>query len=108
MTEDAHPHHVVQKPRKRTQQITVADIAMLVRVPGRPTAIRAYTAEEEAEALQYAAATGGTVVPLPLSPPSGYVVGPSGHLVPEMTPTDTTLPDPAGAPESRLEHSSTP
>ena len=40
---------------------------MLVRVPGRPDAIRAYTADEHAEATDYAAATGGTIETLRLT-----------------------------------------
>lgn len=82
---EASPHHVVQKPRKRTGNVQVSDFTMMVKVPGRPQAIRVFTAAEDAEARQYANDTGGTVVPLPLSPPDGYIVGPHGHLVPEST-----------------------
>ena len=96
MTADAHPHHVVQKPRKRTEQIAVADIAMMVQVPGQPAAIRVFTAAEEAEARQYAADTRGTVVPLPLPPPSGYVVGSAGNLAPELTTTGGEMADAPG------------
>lgn len=84
MTQDAHPHHVVQKPRKRAEPVTVGDLTMLVRVPGRPHESRPFTAAEEAEAHQYAADTGGDVVPLPLAPPSGYTVGADGNLVPTL------------------------
>lgn len=82
---ESTPHHVVQKPRKRTGNAQVSDFTMMVKVPGRPQAIRVFTATEDAEARQYANDTGGTVVPLPLSPPDGYIVGPKGHLVPEPT-----------------------
>lgn len=37
---------------------------MLVRVPGRPQAIRAFTDAERALAEQYAAQEGGVIVPL--------------------------------------------
>ena len=36
-----------------------------MRVTGRPDAIRAYTAAEQAEAEAYAAAVGGVIEPLP-------------------------------------------
>lgn len=70
VTENAspHPHHVVQKPRKRTTPVEVADFTMLVKVPGQPEAIKAFTDDEAEEARKYAADTGGTVVPLPLPP----------------------------------------
>jgi hypothetical protein len=44
----------------------IADVTMLVRVPGQPAAVRVFTDAERAEADTYAAATGGTVVQLPL------------------------------------------
>lgn len=104
MTADAHPHHVVQKPRKRTEALTVADITMLVRVPGRPQEIRAFTDAEESEARQYAANTGGTVVPLPTSPPTGYTTNADGALVPKLAPTCAGMADapiqPAEAPDA--------
>lgn len=82
---ESTPHHVVQKPRKRNGDAQVSDFTMMVKVPGRPQAIRVFTATEDAEAHQYANDTGGTVVALPLSPPDGYGVGPNGHLIPEPT-----------------------
>ena len=51
---EATPHHVVQKPRKRTGNVQVSDFTMMVKVPGRPQAIRVFTATEDAEARQYA------------------------------------------------------
>lgn len=96
MTADAHPHHTVQKPRKRTQPVDVTDFTMLVQVPGRPDAIRAFTDTEDAEARQYASETGGTVVPLPPSPPSGYTVGPDGNLIPALPPTGAGVADTPG------------
>ena len=47
---EASPHHVVQKPRKRTGNVQVSDFTMMVKVPGRPQAIRVFTAAEDAEA----------------------------------------------------------
>jgi len=66
VTEDAspYPHHVVQKPRKRADHVDVADFTMLVRVPGQPSAVRAFTDADTDEAHRYAADTGGTIVPL--------------------------------------------
>lgn len=84
------PHHVVQKPRRRTEAVTVADFTMLVRVPGQPAAVRAFTDTEADEARQYAAATGGTVVPLPLPPPTGYTNDAHGNLVPIDSPRPAT------------------
>jgi hypothetical protein len=51
---------------------------LLVRVTGRPDAIRAYTAAEQAEAEAYAAAVGGVIEPLPTNLP--YQVSPRGLL----------------------------
>jgi hypothetical protein len=90
---DAAPHHVVQqKPRRRTDA-KVSDFTMMVRVPGRPEAIRMFTAAEDAEARQYATDTGGSVVPLPLAPPAGYTAGPDGNLAPVLTPTCAGMAD---------------
>jgi hypothetical protein len=47
----------------------VADLTMMVRVPGQPAAVRAYTDDEQNEAARYAFEVGGKVVALPLSPP---------------------------------------
>ncbi|OPX08375.1 hypothetical protein [Mycobacterium sp. AT1] len=74
--------HVRQSPRTRSGDVSVADLTMLVRVPGQPAAVRVYTEAESVEAARYAAETGGEVVRLPLSPPPGYVHGSSGSLVP--------------------------
>jgi len=60
---------------------------MLVRAPGRPAAIRVFTDAEAEEANRYAAEIGGTVVPLPLSPPPGYTAGTDGTLLPSPPPT---------------------
>lgn len=69
VTDVASPHYVRQGPRKRTEQVQVKDFTMLVRVPGRPGAVRVFTDAEEDEARRYATDTGGTVVPLPLPMP---------------------------------------
>lgn len=91
MTADAaHPHYTAQKPRRRTEPVDVADFTMLVQVPGRPDATHAFTAAEDADARQYAAETGGTIVPLPPLPPKGYIVGPRGNLVPAPAGTAGT------------------
>jgi hypothetical protein len=83
--------HVRQATRKRTGEVHVADFTMVVRVPGKPAALRVYTDEERDEAARYA--TGGVVVPLPLSPPAGYITGPGGSLMPSVSsPEDRPLP----------------
>lgn len=82
MSDDGSGLQVRQTPRKRTGAGSVADFTMLVRVPGKPAAVRAYTDEERDEADRYAAECGGVVVPLPLSPPAGYITGADGALIP--------------------------
>lgn len=79
--------HVRQPPRssKRTAEVSIADFTMLVSVSGKPAAVRVYTDDEGEEAALYAAQVGGVVVPLPLSPPAGYVAGADGTLVPAAT-----------------------
>ena len=47
----------------------IEDLVLLVRVTGRPDAIRAYTAAEQAEAEAYADAVGGVIEPLPTNVP---------------------------------------
>jgi len=80
VTEAPSSHHVRQAPRKRSSEVQVADITMLVRVPGRPAEVRAFTDAEEAEARSYAEQVGGTVVRLPLPMPEGYeALGGSAH-----------------------------
>jgi len=83
---DPSPHHVVQKPRKRTDQVTIADFTLLVRVPGRPSAVRVFTDDEADDAAAYAAATGGSIAELPLAPPAGYIVADDGSLRPAPAP----------------------
>jgi hypothetical protein len=82
MSDDAGGLHNRQAPRNRPGEVRVADLTLLVRVPGQPAAVRAYTDEERYEAERYVSQTGGTRVPLPLSPPVGYIPGPDGTLVP--------------------------
>lgn len=55
--------------RSKRPSARIEDLVLLVRVPGRPDAVRAFTAAEQEEAESYAATTGGIVEPLP--PPSG-------------------------------------
>lgn len=66
-------HHVRQAPRKRTDDVQIADLTMLVRVPGQPAGVRVFTDDEEVEAAEYAARTGGEIVALPLPLPNSYV-----------------------------------
>lgn len=61
MTEPIPPSR--QAPKRRPA--TVADLTMLVRVPGRPDMIRAFTATEHDEAAQYAAQHNGSIDDLP-------------------------------------------
>lgn len=82
VTED-YSSYAVQKPRKRTGSEEIADFTMLVQVPGKPEALSVFTDAQAEEANRYAAEAGGSVVPLPLDPPSGYVVdAASGVLIP--------------------------
>jgi hypothetical protein len=85
MSDDDSGLHVRQTPSKRTGEAQMADFTMLVRVPGQPTAVRIYTDDEYSEAAHYASEVGGVVVPLPLSPPAGYIPGPSGSLIPSVS-----------------------
>lgn len=52
-----------QAPRRGAASL--ADLTLLVVIPGRPEYVRAFTDDEHQEAADYAAATGGTVQPLP-------------------------------------------
>lgn len=76
---------VRQTPRARNGDFHVSDFTTMVRVAGRPAAVRVYTAAELDEAAQYAAAVGGQAMSLPLAPPAGYTVGGNGSLVPVAT-----------------------
>jgi hypothetical protein len=80
---------VRQSPRKRADDVRVADFTLLVRVPGQPAAVRVFTDDQADEAAKYAADRGGVIVPLPLPPPDGYVVGPNGWLIPAPGPAET-------------------
>lgn len=66
VTEDGSGLSVRQTPRKRASA-EIKDFTILVRVPGDPAAVRVFTDVERADADTYAADTGGTVIPLPLS-----------------------------------------
>lgn len=80
--------HTRQSRRQRSPDETVADFTMLVRIPGEPAAVRAFTDRERDEANAYAAARGGIIVPLPLDPPEG---GSNGHLTPIEEPNTKDL-----------------
>lgn len=54
-----------QRLSPKRGHVRIADLELLVRVPGRPDAIRAYNNAEQDEAQAYAAANGGTVEKLP-------------------------------------------
>lgn len=97
MTEDGSGLQVRQSPRKRSADIGATDFTMMVSVPGQPAAVRVYTDDERDEAERYAAALGGTIVPLPLAPAAGYTAGPNGSLIP-IAPT--TEERPAAEPSS--------
>lgn len=75
-------HYTREAPRSRSNGVRVSDFTLLVRVPGSPQKIRAFTDSERSEAEEYAAHHGGTVVPLPLPPPAGYTNDEHGNLVP--------------------------
>lgn len=83
---------VRQSRRKRSTETRIADLAVLVRVPGDPGAVRVFTDEEAGEAARYAAEAGGEVVPLPLAPPAGYAPGADGWLRPAVVGKDTSRP----------------
>lgn len=91
VSEDSSGRHFRQAARKRVNSATIGDLTLMVKVPGQPAAIRVFTATEDAEARQYATEMGGIVVPLPLAPPRGYVVGSDGHLIPERVTADTSM-----------------
>lgn len=61
MTEPSPPSR--QAPKRRPA--TVADLTTLVRVPGRPEMVRAFTADEYNEAAEYAARNNGAIEDLP-------------------------------------------
>jgi hypothetical protein len=52
MSDDGSGPHVRQSPRQRTEEMRVADLTMMVRVPGQPAAVRAYTDDEQNEAAR--------------------------------------------------------
>lgn len=62
----------------------IADFTVLVRVPGRPAAVRVFTAAEQEEAANYASENAGVVVPLPIPPPKSYAADSSGNLIPSV------------------------
>ncbi|KUH87921.1 hypothetical protein [Mycobacterium sp. IS-1556] len=82
MSADAGGLSIRQSPRKRAADARIADFTLLVRVPGQPAAVRVFADDEADEAAEYAAESGGVVVPLPLSPPTGYAPSPDGSLIP--------------------------
>jgi hypothetical protein len=73
-------HYTRETPRSRKDGGSVSDFTMLVRTPGSPTRVRAFTEDERPGAEEYAAANGGTIVSLPLALPPGYTADPDGSL----------------------------
>lgn len=92
MSDDSGGLQVRQSPRRRSAETRIADYTMLVRVPGQPAAIRAFTDAEADEAAQAAAEARGVIVSLPLSPPTGYIADSDGNLRPTIMPTASQAP----------------
>jgi len=62
VTEPSPPsRHAPSRPRA-----AIKDLTLLVRVPGRPEDVRAFTDAERDEAAAYAAETGGITKDLPV------------------------------------------
>lgn len=60
-------HHTRDIPKRRG--VPMADLTWLVRVPGRPCAIRVFAVDEENLARQYASKESGELVELPVPDP---------------------------------------
>lgn len=56
---------VERRAPARRRDNKVSDFTLIVRVPGKPAAVRVFTADEAADAAEYAEATGGAVENLP-------------------------------------------
>ncbi|MFL0242652.1 hypothetical protein [Mycobacterium sp. SMC-17] len=54
-----------RRPPARRSDDKVNDFTILVRVPGNPSAVRAFIADQAGEAADYAAANGGVIEDLP-------------------------------------------
>ena len=52
-----------QRPKRA--RATIAELALIVRPPGNPSAVQAFTADEASDAQQYADVMGAQVEPLP-------------------------------------------
>lgn len=52
------------KQAPKRARANVADLTLIVRVPGRPADVRVFTDAEAGEAQKYASKVGGTVEPL--------------------------------------------
>ena len=89
---------VRQSPRTRSGDVRIADLTMMVRVAGQPAAIRVFTDDEADEAARYAAEVGGTIVPLPLSPPTAYTERPNGSLI-SLAPSSGNHPAVESSPD---------
>jgi len=63
MSDDGAGLHVRQAPRRGPGELSVADLTMLVRVPGQPTAVRVCSDDERVEAARYAAEVWGSTAP---------------------------------------------
>ena len=94
MSDDHGSLQVRQTPRKRNQDVRIADFTMTVLVPGQPSAVRVFTDDEQEDAGRYAEQMGGSVVALPLPPPRGYLTGAGGLPIPDHGFTSEVEPEP--------------
>lgn len=62
----------MSRQRPTRSDVTLEDITLIVRPPGKPMAIRSFTDAQRAEAETYAADNGAVVEPLPLPYPQSY------------------------------------
>ena len=61
---DAAPGSITNSQRPKRSRAAIAELTTIVRPPGNPSAVQAFTAAEAAEAMHYAEATGASVEPL--------------------------------------------
>lgn len=62
MTENIEPQSApVNRIAPKRVRVRVGELALVVRPPGRPVAVRAFTSDEADEAFAYAASVGGAV-----------------------------------------------
>lgn len=61
---DAAPGSITSSRRPKRSRVDISELTMIVRPPGDPSAVQAFTEAEAAEARQYAAAMDAEVEPL--------------------------------------------